>query len=515
MGFMGFVPNAVPPLRNQPKAVNTKPETLKLRTANTTLTTPTNMAMEQAKPEKVVSKKRTKRKEKSNGGGKTYIPLPFDFSSDDSSSGGESFNREVKRTLFYDDKRTAKVSFDVGLNDTTTTMPLETTVASTAGKLGPKDSKLYVNLATFSRSNVGSGNSVSGYPIYDYYNVIYSQMAKVAMSVIQSKLIDVFTFTNFYNYIHTLVTSLELYYHVDAILSYSSNTDDKNSGIIELQRKLTEADVFTAQNELRRALKGYWFPEKYAQLIRWTYQIYKTSDLYQAPNYIFSPLQVTIYNDSTYDLASQYVGFLNAFSADLTSGPSTNTYSKLSSVLGKVWPGGVIRGFPLSANTAHYDPNHYEIFCNQPVWVQEGNSAPFIYPSGDLNTQVVYARNCDPGERSGLPFVLQNIDAGSGATIDFFKTLSFSIGADPDFVSNKYVMVAGTANDFAFYPRNNYQMLPTQVADVHIVDLNRTTDTAQSQTSCAKSGFQRVYFDSAAAPLINIKTFMDIIFDFI
>jgi len=512
---MAFIPN-IPLLggSKQVKAISTKPKAMMLRNPSTTIATQ-NMAMEQAKPERTVSRRKTKRKQKSNDGGTTYIPLPFDSISDDSSS-SDNFNRDVKRTLFYDDKRTAKVNFDCALNDTTAIMPLENTVAGVAGRVGPKDSKLYINLATFMRDPNTSGNSVVGYPVYDYYNVIYAQMAKKVMAEIQSKIVDIFTFTEFYNYIHTLVSCLQLYYHVDAILSYSSETDDKNSGVIELQRRLTEADVFTAQNELRRALKGYWFPERYAQLIRWTYQIYKTSELHQAANYMFAPLQVAIYTDNAWDTAYQYIGFMNTFSTDLTQGPNSNTYAKISSVLGKVWPEGVIRGFPLSSNTAHYDANHYELFCNQPVWYQEGSSGtPTIYPSGSLDTSVVYARNCNPGDRSGLPFVLQNIEAGAGHTIDFFRTIAYTIGTDSDLVCNKFEMISSGTNVYTFFSRNYHEMVPSQVADVHMVDMNHTTHTVTSQTSCAKTGFQRVYFDNASAPLINLKTFMDIIFDFI
>jgi hypothetical protein len=439
-------------------------------------------------------------------------------SKDDSSSSSDSFEVANNRTLFYDDARSAPVTFDMSLVDTTCVMPLERVIGNNTSSTGLKGSKFMINLASFARGAADTGTSTAGYPVYDHYRTLYSSMSKTVMATIRSKLIDSFSFNNFYNYINKIGFALEMYYSLDAILSYRSDTDDKNAGVIELQSKLSTSEIYNAQNELRRNLKGYWFPEKYSQLIRWIYQIYKTSNNYQACNYVFSPCPFYIYDAPSTDISAMVVTVLDSINTDLSNSADSETFAKISSVLGQTYPNGLIRGFPLSSNTACYNPQHYEIFVNQPVWYSLGaGTEPQHYPDASLGNNIVYARDCNPGERSGLPFVLQNVLGGTD-TIDFFRAILNTGFANHDYRTNKFCMIALTGGNIGkheWYPRTHMTIIPNEAADVHQIELDHSTSAITSMQSVPRSGFQRVYFDNATAPLITLRNFMDDIFDFV
>lgn len=437
-----------------------------------------------------------------------YIPDAF---SSDSSSSSDSFNKEVNRTIFFDDNRRAPVKFDIAVSDTTLIMPLQTVTADYA-ETGEDASRFMVNLARYHKPTNGSVPSIAGYPAYDHLNTIFVQMSKTVLATVRSKIVDEFSFPNFYNYMQNVTQALEVYYTLDSLLSYTSDTDDKNSGVIDVQQLLTEVDIFSAKNELLRALKGYWFPENYSQLIRWTYQVYKTSDNKQALNYMFFPSNDFIYSSTTERnaVATTVKDKVDALVATLTRGTNTLMYSKIASILGQVYPEGIIRGLPLSCNTSSYDPIHYEIFVNQPVYFTEGTVDTY-YPSAGTSASpadVCYARACDPGQQSGFAFTMQSLITTDGyGGIEFFEAFRNNT-TTAIHKTNKFFMFV-SSNKYYFGGRNSYNA-PHETADVHTVMTNSVNEAGTiHKLSCPKSGYQRVFFDSVRAPLINLREMMD------
>jgi hypothetical protein len=509
-----FVPSLRPPTVGTAKAINLRPNASLSASSNRV----ENLAQTMLQAEGMSSsgKKKTKKGNRRKGkGGESYTNPSFSESSSDSSS-NDSFNVDTKRTVFYDDRRTEPVKFDMPISDTTAILPLEK-VATTDAANANDNTKLMVNTATYVRSAFTEANSTAGYPVYDHYRTLFALMSKTVMATIKSKLIDEFTFGNFYNYIMRVASALECYYTLDAILSYSSQTDDKNSGLINVQSRLTEADLFTAQNELRRALKGHWFPNKFSELIRWTYQIYKTSPTHQGCNYMFFPTDVLLYKDVTEDIAVPMLNLVNSQISNLNDGPNALLSSKLASVLGQTYPEGIIRGLPLSSSTATYDPQHYEMFINQPTMFNSG-TAITSFPAIDTHPDIVYARDCNPGERSGMPFCLQNINKeqalgssgeGGAGSIDFFRCFS-KVDGTSVYNTNKFTLAMTPTEGFI---SRNLELITNEAADVHVVACN-SSNVVSNKTSCQKSGFQRVYFDNAIAPLINLRNFMDELFEF-
>jgi len=512
-----FVPSLRPSVLNLRPAVSKKPATptMSLRPAEAKAEIKAQSASK--------SGKKTQKTKRGNGNGKgnpIYTNPSFSDSSSDSSSSSDSFSVDNNRTLFYDENRSDPISFDIDLKDTTTVMPLGK-VATTYNAYSIQDSRLMVNLCSYDREPDGTANSIAGYPVYDHYKTLFAQMSKAVMATIKSKLIDDFTFTNFYNYMQDVAHALQVYYTLDAILSYTSKTDDKNSGIIKFQTKLTEADLFTAQNELRRALKGHWFPSKFSQLIRWTYQIYKTSPTHQACNYMFLPQDEFLFFTANGDVVTPVKTLIETAISRIQDGDSGLRASKIASVLGQVYPDGIIRGLPLSTNHAAYDPQHYEIFVNQPVHYEGPSATRVAFPATDTQPDIVYSRYCNPGERSGLPFCLQTIYAtsilspeqtGGQGSIDFFYTFHQTARSTAVFNKTNKFCLESPDNNIGFVGRM-LDHITNESADTHNVTIE-SGGSILSTISAPKSGFQRVYFDNATAPLINLRNLMDSLFDF-
>lgn len=353
-----------------------------------------------------------------------YTAPEFSDSSSSSSS-SNSFQQDSKRTIFYDENRDSPINFDLPLADTTTTIALAPVENDSAVSSGNCDTRFIINLAQYARNYDSQAGSTAGYPVYDHYIILYNLMVKKVYATVRSKIVDAFTFANFYNYIQLMTAALELFYATDAILSYTSTKEDKNTGVMQLQRKLTEIDLFTSQNELRRLLKGYWFPEEFSKLIRWTYQIYKTSDTAQACNYMFIPNETYFYVSAGMDPATQIKAKVDYIIGELTTGTAATNYTKIVSVLGQSYPEGLIEGLPYSTNRAQYDPQHYEIFTNQPIMYKD-DADDKVYPFSASNANIMYQRSCNTGVRSGMPFCLQHIhalEAGDGVgSIDFLQT---------------------------------------------------------------------------------------------
>lgn len=475
------------------------------------------------KAAKTDAKTNTLRKTDRYKGPRANPVLSEDSSS--SSSSSDSFQVPSSRTFFYDDRRDAKISFDIPVDNTLCIQPLEQVTTILAAK--QMSTKLMMNLSTFSRDPDGVGNSVTGYPVYDYYRTIFAQLERKVLATVRSKIIDDFTFQNFYNYIQLVASSLELYYFLDSILSYRSDTKDKNSGVLLMQTMFSDAELFTLQNELRRALKAHWFPEKYSQLIRWTYQIYKTSDLNQACNYMFCPARSVVdFNSATGgDTATldYYKSRVKSVTDRLLNVTGTEPFiARVASVLAQIFPTGTIEGLPLSCSTASYDPKHYEIFVNQPLtWLSvPGSTTLSYYPQmlGPLG-EVVYGISCEPGDGSSFPFCLQHIISTSKEyTTDFFRTRWHSISGEGENDSNKWTLIKvddTTGQGYKFHNRLSYRWYPNESADVHGYDADPETGIPDRPNSVPKSGFQRAYFDTPNAPLINLRSLMDNIFGFI
>jgi hypothetical protein len=300
-----------------------------------------------------------------------------------------------------------------------------------------------------------------------------------------------------------------MFYTLDSIQSYSGSDSkrDKNVANITMQRILeTDTRILFLKDDLRRMLKGVWCPPQLSELIRWTYQLYKTADLDQATNYRFLPNQefIKIYND---DIAVA----LESKISDILFSLNNSNYVKIWSICSQVWPEGEIVGLPLSCCTAVYDPRHYELFCNQPAMCSDADGALIVSPNAenvDFDGGFVYGINQQVSDASGLAFVLQTLynSPTSVPVIDFFKAFKFnSPTTDRKFESNKFALFSNSY----FRPRTWPQEYVTnESSDVHTLIVDIDNFSVITRKSSIPSGFQPVYFDILTAPLINLRDFM-------
>jgi ureidoglycolate hydrolase len=495
------------PLRGTPKAsaINTKPVEAQKSTQNIQLrgTGQTETKMSQSSGRKKKGSKRDTIMDTRMP--PVYVASNLSSNGDSSSSSGsEKFTSPQSRTIFYDDSKGTPVTFNESVPCIVSTQQLEQPQATNTVWL----SKFMINVSAYHRTVNLQGSYVDR-----QYEIIFQQMSREIVKSIKSKVIDSWTFTNWFNAMQTAIKALEMFYTLDSIASYSGSDSarDKNVANITMQRFMEqEPRILFLKDDLRRMLKGVWFPTQFSELIRWTYQLYKTADLDQSTNYRFIPFDGFIFRNAG-DTTDTLIAEIESILVDLNSINSVRIWS----ILSQVYPEGEIVGLPLSCSTAVYDPRHYEIFSNQPVLATNGGGTNLICPHSDnpeFGVSFVYGMNANPGSASGLGFVLQTLYTSESAppVIDFFRAFK-SVAPNSDYKSS--------VNKFSLHPDQYFvprtwpgELVMNESADVHVVRQNTSTLEVETRRSYIPSGFQPVYFDIVTAPLINLREFMSSMF---
>jgi hypothetical protein len=439
----------------------------------------------------------------------------FEESDSSSSDDNDSFASSHNRNHFYDDTRQSPVSFKSDIACTVSTQQLEQPINS----VGVFSGKLMLNLSKFHRQYLTDGFELTS-EVDIHYQIIYNQLSRMVLKEVRNKIVDVWTFKNFFNYMQDIAYALSIFYAADSILSYkgSDQVRDKNSVNVKYQQEIegTSSSILYAKDDLRRALKGAWFPPIFSNLIFWMYQTYKTSDLDQACNYRQVPDSCFINTDrDAVDSFPQMYDNIKYATGTLSKPDNV----KMSSILSQVMPEGEIWGLPKSSAVATYDQRHYETFCNQPVIYNNG-TAEFIFPVAEMltNQSFLYGMNSNPKTGSGLPFVLQTtyFSGSEKPRIDFFRTFIIeAVYTEDIYKSNKYTTRINASNGkMYFVPRNWFGDI-NESADVHTVSYRPDDPAPIVATAKSKvaSGFQAVYFDNITAPLINLRDFMSSLFN--
>jgi len=515
MNKPAFIPGGMPPLRgnNVKAAINTKPQ-VQLRPVPTTMTNPVTQ-VEMARNNADNKRTRT-RSDKKNGKDKTYVPFPVP--SDSSSISGEDFSVVVKRTPFFDESKGDPVFFRSDIEPVYFTQNYDKVKQSNS----IINNRLSINLARYHDPTAFfDPPMITVTPIVEHYRTIFRQMGRDVRSKIKSaKLYDKWNFTNWYFMIHATAEALEIFYTLDSILSYKGDVSKrtKNSPLMDLRRILElDSDLMYKKDLLRRRLEGAWFPKPFAQLIQWTYQNYRISDLPQAENIRFFPTANLLKVTETDDPAAGVITSLNVILERLDK----DEVVALWSILSDVYPAHQIEGLPLSSNDSHYDKLITEIFCNQPVHFYEDSSTK-VFPDAAFVTAnagyFTYGSVSDPtvDKVCGLPFVLQTIFNSDMVSpyIDFFKTFAANDYATDDayYNTNKFTCIAPGGeyyNDSRL--RENARRFNT-VPDVHFMKQDITNGVIKWKFSSVRAPFQPVYFEVKESPLISIRDFMSRLF---
>jgi hypothetical protein len=440
-------------------------------------------------------------------------PLRKEKDDDSSSSSSDSFSTPQSRNPFYDDTRQEPVTYKHDIESTVHTQQLEKPLNNDK----VFSAKLMVNISKFSRSYPSSTESSN--EVVQQYKLIYNELSRTVLKEVRNKLVDIWTFENFYKAINDGASGLEFFYALDSILSYkgSDTVRDKNIANMSYQENIEgDSSILYLKDNLRRSLKGIWFPPKFSNLIFWTYQTYKTADIDQACNYRHVPhhyfVNADIGNPGNYLSLSYEV---DAVISKLND--SSNV--KIWSILSQVMPQGEIVGLPKSCSVAVYDQRHYETWCNQPVMWNLGVTA-HIFPTSESLTDksFTYGMNVNPKGGSGLPFILQTQFRNETAppVIDFFRTVKKDFaGLSNDYKCNKFaVRVDESTGNQSFGPRV-WSIIENESADMHMVNYDKLDISKHTEKSRIASGFQPVYFDLVTAPLISLREFLRSLFELI
>lgn len=517
---MAFLPG-VPPLRGAKsnKAISPQSASSKLRNSKIEASTKSTTVATNAQKQPSSGKRKTRNKDSKGKGPTLYINPSFSDSDSSSSSSSEMNSKDTKRTIFYDDRKGSPVSFKHYIEPSYTVQNYQEPEASHATSSLNYNSRLCTNICSFSYHSPFGGGLYGG-PITEHYRTLFARMERKVLKEIRSKIVDSFTYANFMQTISVTIDALEWYYTLDSILSYDGDSAnrDKNKALILWQERFNDIDIYTRQNELRKLLETRCLPPKFFDMIRWTFQNYKTADLEQAEAYRFIPNQAFVWYvdmpDETwkgkFELA--FDNILNKLRTPTTDDTKVNT------ILSMVDDSYIINSLPLSSNNLAVDGQHHQIFVNQPVWHNlevAGESTHTCFPdhANEAGEPVMYCANENLGNANGFAFTLQDSYSSLGedyrvAMLRTFSAATFHPTYD-DWDSNKYD-VEYRNNTLGFYPRLNYEYYPNTIGDIHNVKLNfATSGTVDHQVSAIQQGYQQVFFNPTLSPLIDVRQLID------
>jgi len=324
--------------------------------------------------------------------------------------------------------------------------------------------------------------------------------------------------------------ALEYLVCLDSILAYQPKFKtpfDVNRNLIVFQSYFTSGALLSARLNLLRAIKGTWFPPKFAELIRWFYQNYRKGTGSQCAAYRYLPDQNFTINNGA--LSSTLIPAMNTLAASIdTSVTSQQIWAQLA----KVYPEGIIKDIPGAHNDTVYDGTHFEIFNNEVCLYYDANNSGRLsgYPITLSSTSdVPYYMDQDPNSSNGFAFLMSNTLSSTDGTTNAINTAATNAPYYTGLRLPEAFVLSGSnfptlgCNKWSFYPvtgNMNTRIYSISQAynstDAHNVLLYPTNGgTAFTTTypiSKIPAGFQRVYFDNAVATNTMSKFVMNHLF---
>ncbi len=431
-------------------------------------------------------------------------------SGDESSSSSEdSFNKEVKRTYFFDESKSECVNFNYPAPSPLHSKTISTPTTLLASGEYFHNPKYEVSIASFYRASKSNGYTAM-------MSEIFYRLSRKIVKDNRSPVFSSWTGADFYNYVDVMIRALSLYYSVDSILSYKGINGSRNDAVTRHQTHLEASfEIISKQNELRRLLRGFCFPGKYANLIRWTYQLYKSADLDQATNYRYVPVKELVWTTTNKDIVPGLVSVYDLIIALLED----QTNANIAGILARSYPEWEINGLPLSCSEAVYDSTHHEMWVNQPLIYTTTDAAGIveIYPNATLfpSKPIPWASNKQNGQSSALPYALTPTyvddqwaegSETSGLLIPVRNVLETASSRQGNFLvwyheDGRFEPVSATADS---------RDLDT-TGLVHNVGYNATATGALY--SSIPPGFQPKFFLIPDSPIVELRTLMGWLFD--
>jgi len=417
--------------------------------------------------------------------------------------------------------------------------------------------RFFINISSFSDAIYNSNT-----PATNRYNLQYNQhlsdifyrMNKDVISNARSTVSSSWTLDNFITMLQDIAKGIECITTFDSICAYDPKLVDiynRNDAVDEYQKLFYTTDLQTARYNLARRLKSLWFPPEFAQMMRWFYQLYRTSPLSQCAYYRYVPDGRFILTNPTAAVGTVgSVAELKAYIDGITNSLSGANTQNISSIFARLYPQGIIRNIPYSCSDAVYDDVHFEIYTNEPVYWRNPTSAletdwqvyPIIYGvgsvAGELNNEIPYYMSHNPTNDDGFAFVMQNIvgtsntsgyviAANTSATntliegIRSFTPWRIAAASQTSVVNfnikncNKWIF---NHTNVQFIPRcGNITYALTGNDATNVVAYTTTSATTWDITPISRpnTAHQRVYFNNRKAPELNRRVLVDKLFSIV
>lgn len=428
---------------------------------------------------------------------------------DSSSSSSDDFNREVNRGYFFDDGKSSCVDFSYPVLSTLHSKTISTPTTLLATNEYFHNPKYEVSICSFYRNNKSAGYTAM-------MSEIFYRLSRKIVKDNRSPVFSSWTGSAFYSYVDLMIRALSLYYSVDSILSYKGINGTRNDAVTRHQTHLEASfEIISKQNELRRLLRGFCFPGKYANLIRWTFQLYKSADLDQATNYRYVPVPQLIWTTTNKDI----IPALSAIYDNILSSMEDPDKANIAGILARSYPEWEINGLPLSCSEAVYDSTHHEMWVNQPLiyFTNDPTGGTEVYPNATFfqNKPIPWASNKQNGQSNVLPYALNPT----------YKTDQWTESAESSGmllpIRNTTEVAASRQGNFLVWYHEDGRFEP-----VTATSSSRDLDTTGLVHNCGYNatisgdvyssippGFQPKYFLIPDSPIVELRTLMGWLFN--
>jgi len=417
--------------------------------------------------------------------------------------------------------------------------------------------RFFINISSFSKAlfNANSDSTlITNYnaEMAGYISDVFYRMNKDVVSNARSTISSYWSINYMASYYEKVARALEIICAYDSIVAYSplmTNPYRRNDAVDEYQKLFYNTDLMNARFNLARRLKSCWFPPNYSQLIRWFYQTYRTSNLDQAAFYRYVPDGRFILNNVSgtgVGSVSELVSYFNTALTDLQS----NQVQSISSICARLYPQGIIRNIPYACYDGVFDPVHFEIYTNCPVFWKTPQTTvdtdwacyPMTFGSattaGDTYNDIPYYIATNPVDNDGFAYVMQTIIGNkSSSAFDIVQNTTSvvntiveglhvfvpwqnaattsSIATENIKNSNKWIFDHTSGKFIARCGNIQNAIAGNDATSVYAYTTTSSTTWNVTPISRPNTAHQRAYFNNRKGPALNRRLVFDKLFDIV
>lgn len=207
-------------------------------------------------------------------------------------------------------------------------------------------------------------------------------------------IISILTQDNILTAFNAAISALQVYYYYTSILSYESNTKNKNSAMINLRNGIT-SQMLSDLVQLGRRLEDTPIPPRVVEWVRYMNMNFLSGDSQGAP-------LLKIGFDSTCFDTFPSPSFAASALANLVSGNNTNVFTLIRRAIPQ-WRVGTLYDVP---TVPVYDKNFLTIFANAPAKWYDG--AAYRYNNNVASTITAAGYNSYSNKLDGAAYAMSS-----------------------------------------------------------------------------------------------------------